>query len=69
MGEGEGMKNTPNPGSDEAIKQGCTCPREDNHCGKGCYDDGELFWMDQTCPIHGATFGILHDKEPFKEEE
>lgn len=31
----------------------CTCPRLDNHCGKGCYDDGELFWINQNCPLHG----------------
>ena len=24
-----------NPGSPEAIKQGCTCPSMDNHNGKG----------------------------------
>jgi len=47
------MNDTPNPGSDEAIKQGCTCPQEDNHYGKGCYDDGELFWINQNCPLHG----------------
>lgn len=27
--------DTPNPGSDAAIKQGCTCPVYDNARGKG----------------------------------
>ena len=42
----------PNPGSDAAIKMGCTCPVLDN-----CHGRGELlgrgFWMTTTCPIHG----------------
>jgi hypothetical protein len=42
----------PTPGSDEAIKQGCTCPVMDNHYGKGAYGDGKVFWYSETCPIH-----------------
>ena len=44
-----------NPGSDEAIKAGCTCPVMDNYYGKGIGKDksGEtLFWYDGECPIH-----------------
>jgi hypothetical protein len=51
----------PNPGSDEAIKQGCTCAVLDNGHGKGAYGGdlkmptGEpLFWISEDCPIHGA---------------
>jgi hypothetical protein len=43
----------PNPGSDEAIKQGCTCPVLDNNHGKGLGNG--LFWMNKDCPMHGAT--------------
>lgn len=43
----------PNPGSDEAIKQGCSCPVLDNAHGKGMCD-GTVFWVNRTCPIHGT---------------
>jgi len=49
----------PNPGSKEAIKQGCTCPVMDNNNGKGLPipdKDGTIqtaFWMSVDCPIHG----------------
>ena len=47
--------DTPNPGSPEAIKQGCTCPVKDNRMGEGftwgglC---GKFFYMTEGCPIH-----------------
>lgn len=49
----------PNPGSNEAIDQGCTCPVMDNARGKGIpvpNGDGTYstaFWMSGSCPIHG----------------
>ncbi len=47
----------PNPGSDEAIEQGCVCPRIDNHFGKGVPngDHEPLFWYNATCELHGDT--------------
>jgi len=48
----------PNPGSDDAVKQGCTCPVLDNSHGKGFpypNNDGEMvqcFWISDTCPLH-----------------
>jgi len=43
-----------NPGSDEAIKHGCTCPVMDNRHGEGVPSSvGALFWMNKDCPIHG----------------
>ena len=44
----------PNPGSDEAIRMGCTCPVLDN-ChgrGEGPFGNGN-FWINLGCPIHG----------------
>lgn len=45
-----------NPGSDEAIKAGCTCPVLDNAHGAGTgYKDSNgdpLYWIEQACPIH-----------------
>lgn len=44
-----------NPGSPEAIKQGCTCPVLDNDHGDGFPGRGHesMFWVSRTCPIHG----------------
>ncbi len=43
-----------NPGSKEAIREGCLCPILDNRHGLGAYDgkDG-TFWINENCPIHG----------------
>jgi hypothetical protein len=50
------MKKTPNPGSKDAIKKGCTCPVLDNGNGEGCGwkdDNGDpLFWITGGCPLH-----------------
>lgn len=49
---------TPNPGSDEAINQGCTCPVRKNEHGKGFGDlDQPCFWVASSCPIHGVEDG------------
>ena len=42
----------PNPGSDKAVKKGCTCPVMDNNRGKGLGCDN--FWIDGGCPLHGV---------------
>lgn len=48
--------STPNPGSDDAINQGCTCPVIDNRHGKGIDDPqaakSPLFWITMGCPLH-----------------
>ena len=45
--------HTPNPGSDKAIKMGCTCPVMDNNHGKGFMYRGEkCFYFDSNCPLH-----------------
>jgi hypothetical protein len=46
--------NVPNPGSDEAIKIGCTCPVLDNGHGKGSMYGEGMFWMNKNCPVHGS---------------
>lgn len=46
--------DTLNPGSDEALAQGCICPVLDNRHGAGLeYPDGPAFWINRTCPLHG----------------
>jgi hypothetical protein len=55
-----GLYDKPNPGSDEAIKAGCRCPRMDNAYGRGYLggvtdkETGEtLFVRVGDCPLHG----------------
>lgn len=42
------------PGSEKAIKMGCTCAVMDNRHGKGAFDgpDG-TYWISANCPLHG----------------
>lgn len=49
------MKNNkPNPGSKEAIEQGCLCPKWDNNCGKGSYYGEGTFFISEKCPLHNT---------------
>jgi hypothetical protein len=42
------------PGSEAAVKAGCTCPVIDNHHGQGVMLKGEVaFWRHADCPLHG----------------
>lgn len=43
--------DVPNPGSDEAVEQGCTCPVLDNNHGRGNRFGSFTIRMD--CPLHG----------------
>lgn len=45
--------DTPNPGSDAAVEQGCTCPVMDNGHGLGAYGVMGQFWINANCPLHG----------------
>ena len=43
----------PNPGSDAAIAEGCTCPVLDNEHGTGIIINGRyVFWVNGDCPVH-----------------
>ena len=45
--------DVPKPGSDEAIADGCTCPRMDNEYGS--YEStGGMFTITKGCPLHWA---------------
>lgn len=54
-----GPMPVPNPGSREAVAQGCLCPVLDNHHGAGIPitgDNGQptvTFWQRGDCPLHG----------------
>lgn len=43
----------PNPGSDEALSQGCRCPVLDNAHGRGSMYGEGTFWVNALCPLHG----------------
>ena len=47
------IKDKPNPGSDEAVDAGCTCPVMDNHKGGGAYGKDGAFWINAECTLHG----------------
>lgn len=40
------------PGSDEAIKHGCTCPVLDNAHGAGIFGLGRDWYISGDCPVH-----------------
>ncbi len=58
----------PNPGSQEAINRGCTCPVIDNHHGEGVPmggGSGVSFWMNAGCPVHApGPANVPQSKEP-----
>jgi hypothetical protein len=45
----------PNPGSFEAVEQGCMCPMVDNNYGRGngLKDGYPVFVVYEDCPLHG----------------
>lgn len=47
--------NTPNPGSNEAVNKGCTCPIMDNARGRGYMGIPGQFVMSAGCPLHGVN--------------
>ena len=52
------------PGSDIAIKLGCTCPPMDNNHGKGFKIEGKTcFYYQCGCPIHDKDNSLLKTEE------
>lgn len=49
------MKYNDNPGSDESLEKGCTCPVLDN--GHGNPELGRVrgFYITKGCPLHDKT--------------
>ena len=45
------------PGSDAAIKAGCTCPVIDNHYGRGYYGQSGVYVYSGGCPVHNMPGG------------
>lgn len=42
----------PKPGSEDAIKMGCTCPVMDNGRGRGYLGQEGVFVFSSGCPVH-----------------
>lgn len=43
----------PNPGSLEAVSNGCRCPMFDNNLGEGFSKEGKVMWaISDECEIH-----------------
>jgi hypothetical protein len=56
-------ETSPNPGSAEAIKVGCTCSVLDNHHGQGYHKQPGIFVFTSGCPVH---WPVGTDLGPFK---
>lgn len=54
-----GVLWVPDPGSNEALSLGCTCPVIDNGYGRGYLGQPGVFVFNCGCPIHGP-----HGEEP-----
>ena len=54
-------KKIPNPGSDEAIALGCSCPVMDNEYGKGYMGMEDTFIYSTACPLHGGSLPKEND--------
>lgn len=46
------MTSKPDPGSDEAIALGCTCPVLDNGRGRGYMGQPGIYVYTIGCPVH-----------------
>lgn len=71
--DGREMSDTrPNPGSTEAIAQGCKCPVLDNGHGRGSGRIGSdglpVFWISADCQVHGGGDCeiVIYREEPSK---
>lgn len=56
-------KKTPNPGSPEAVKQGCRCPVLDNAHGRGAGWGENTFWINAGCGLHAAQKNGTKEKK------
>lgn len=64
------MSNLPNPGSNEAVQQGCLCPVLDNRHGDDELGRTRGFWINGGCPVHAdnpydneVDPGMLRDED------
>lgn len=60
----EGTTDTPAPGSDAAVRQGCRCPVMDNCRGKGYMGQAGEYVISESCPIHWVPRAVEKVDEP-----
>lgn len=60
-GTGQADSVRPNPGSDEAIRQGCVCAILDNAHGRGYMGQPGTFVYTQGCPVHDEQDRFIAD--------
>lgn len=54
----------PNPGSREAVNQGCICPVWDNEHGEGMnIGDRTLWYVTKGCPLHSQYINWESDED------
>lgn len=51
---------TPNPGTEAALKIGCRCPVLDNEHGQGYMGINNVFVVSADCPVH--AYGEKNEK-------
>lgn len=49
------MADRPNPGSREALDQGCRCPIVDNNRGRFAPWPPDGWVVNEGCPVHAPT--------------
>lgn len=58
------LDNTkPTPGSDDAVKLGCKCPRMDNCYGRGYMGIPDLFVFTVGCPVHATKIAEIEEAQ------
>lgn len=50
----KGWRGRPNPGSDEALIEGCRCAVMDNNHGKRAPWPPDGWWITEGCPVHAS---------------
>lgn len=50
-----------NPGSVDAVNQGCACPILDNNCGKGLGHN--RFWISGDCTLHSSWLPATREED------
>jgi hypothetical protein len=53
----DAVPQRPNPGSDEALAQGCKCAVLDNNHGRQAPWPPDGWWITEGCPVHAPVRG------------
>lgn len=56
------MNTKPPPGSPEAIALSCSCPRMDNHHGKGYLGIQDIYVYSGACAFHAEELDAINNQ-------